>query len=79
MLHVATLTGTLEEKGKALEEREEALRNAEAALKEKENSLSSLEEAARVQREEAQKKIAGECSKFRCCWVVVFRNSSLFL
>ncbi|XP_039834555.1 rootletin-like [Panicum virgatum] len=55
---VATLTGTLEEKGKALEEREEALRNAEAALKEKENSLCSLEEAARVQREEAQKSIA---------------------
>ena len=61
---VATLTGTLEEKGKALEEKEVALRNAEAALKEKENSLCSLEEAARVQREEAQKSIAGECSKF---------------
>ena len=56
-----------------------ALRDAEAAIKEKENSLSSLEEAARIQREEAQKNIAGECSKFRCCWVVVFRNSSLFL
>ena len=43
-----------------------ALRNAEAALKEKENSLSLLEEAARVQQEEAQKDIAGECSRF-CC------------
>jgi len=75
---VATLTGTLEEKGKALEEKEVALRNAEAALKEKENSLSSLEEAARVQREEAQKNIAGECSKFQCCWILVFRNLSLF-
>jgi len=76
---VATLTGTLEEKGKALEERKEALRNTEAALKEKENSLSSLEEAARVQREEAQRNIAGECSKFRCCWVLVFRSLSSFL
>jgi len=75
---VATLTGTLEEKGKALEEKKVALRNAEAALKEKENSLSSLEEAARVQREEAQKNIAGECSKFQCCWILVFRNLSLF-
>ena len=56
-----------------------AIRNVEAALKEKEDSLSSLEEAARVQREEAQRSIAGECSKFRYCWVVVFRNSSLFL
>ena len=55
-----------------------ALRNAEAALKEKENSLSSLEEAARVKREEAQKNIAGECSKFRCCWILVFGNLSLF-
>ena len=36
-----------------------AVRNAEAALKEKEDSLSSLEEAARVQQEEAQKNIAG--------------------
>ena len=50
----------------------------EAALKEMENSLSSLEETARVQREEGQKNIAGEYSKFRCCWVLVFRNSSLF-
>ena len=41
-----------------------AIQNAEAALKEKENSLSLLEEAARIQREEAQKNIAGECSKF---------------
>ena len=43
---VATLTGTLEEKGKAFEGKEVALRNAETALKEKENSLSLLEEAA---------------------------------
>ena len=55
-----------------------ALQNAEAALKEKENSLSLLEEAARVQREEAQKNIAGGCSKFRCCWILIFRNLSLF-
>ena len=41
------LTGTLEEKGRALEEKELAIRNTEAALKEK-DSLSSLEEAARV-------------------------------
>ena len=41
-----------------------AIRNSEAALKEKENSLSLLEEAARVQQEEAQKNIAGGCSKF---------------
>ena len=41
-----------------------ALWNAEAALKEKENSLSLLEEAARIQREEAQKNIADECLKF---------------
>jgi len=45
---VATLTGTLEEKGKALGEKVVALQNAEAALKEKEDSLSTLEEAARV-------------------------------
>ena len=51
-----------------------ALRNAEAALKEKENSLSSLEEAARVQREEAQKSIAGEYSKFRSSWILLFRS-----
>ena len=56
-----------------------ALRNAEATLKEKENSLSSLEEAARVQREEAQKNITGECLKFRYCWVLVFRSLSSFL
>ena len=61
---VATLSGTLEEKGKALEEKKVAIRNAEAALKEKEDSLSSLEEAARVQQEEARKNIAGECSRF---------------
>ena len=79
MATVATLTGTLEEKGNALEKREVALRNAEAALKEKENSLSSLEEAARVQREETQKNITSECSKFRCCWILVFRSLSWFL
>ena len=62
---VATLTGTLEEK-------------EVATLKEKENSLSSLEEATRIQREGAQKYIVGECSKFRCCWILVFRNLSLF-
>ena len=56
-----------------------ALWNAEAALKEKENSLSSLEEAARVQQEEAQKNIAGMCSKFRCCWILIFRSLSWFL
>jgi len=76
---VATLTGTLEETGKALEEKEVALRSAEAAFKEKENSLSSLEEAARVQREEAQKSIASECSKFRCCWVLSVRSLPSFL
>ena len=75
---VATLTGTLEEKGKALEEKEN-IRNAEAALKEKENSLSSLEEAARVQWEEAQKNITGECSRFRCYWILVHRRLSWFL
>ena len=76
---IATLTGTLEEKGKALEEKEVALRNAEAALKEKENSLSLLKEAARVQQEEAQKNIAGVCLKFRCFWVLIFRSLSWFL
>ena len=50
---VVTLTGTLREKGEALEEKEVALQNVGTALKEKEDSLSSLEEAARVQREEA--------------------------
>ena len=56
-----------------------AIRNAEAALKEKENSLSSLEEAARVQQEEAQKNIAGVCSKFHYCWILIFRSLSWFL
>ena len=70
---IATLTGTLEEKGKALEEKEVALRNAEAALKE-ENSLSSLEEAARVQREEAQKSIMGKYLKFRSSWILLFHS-----
>jgi hypothetical protein len=57
---VVTLSGTLQEKGKALEEKEVAILNVGAALKEKEDSLSSLEEAARVQREEAQKNIMGK-------------------
>ena len=73
------LTGTLEEKGIALEENEVAVRNAEVALKEKEDSLSSLEEAARVQQEEAQKNITGECSRFRCCWILIYRSLSWFL
>ena len=56
---VVTLTGTLREKGEALEE-EVALQSMGTALQEKEDSLSSLEEAARVQREEAQKSIMGK-------------------
>ena len=72
------LSGTLEEKGKALKEKEVAIRNAEAALKEK-DSLSSLEEATRVQREEARKNIAGECSRFHCCWILIYRSLSWFL
>ena len=71
---VVTLSGTLQEKGKALEEKEVAIQNVETALKEKENSLSSLEEAARVQREEAQKSIVGKYSNFRCSWVLFFRS-----
>ena len=55
------------------------VRNAEAALKEKEDALSSLEEAARVQQEEAQKNIVGVCSKFHCCWILIFRSLSWFL
>ena len=49
-----------------------AIQNVEAALREKENSLSSLEEAARVQREEAQKSIVGKYSKFRSSWILLF-------
>ena len=56
-----------------------AIRNAEAALKEKEDSLSSLEEAARVQQEEAQKNIVGECLGFCCCWILIYRSLSWFL
>ena len=56
-----------------------AIQNAEVALKEKENSLSSLEEATRVQQEEAQKNITGMCSKFCCCWILIFRSLSWFL
>ena len=48
----------------ALEEREVTLQNLGATLKEKEASFSSLEEAARTQREEAQKNIAGEYLRF---------------
>ena len=55
------------------------VQNAEAALKEKEDALSSLKEAARVQQEEAQKNIAGECSKFRCCLILIYRSLSWFL
>ena len=55
-----------------------AIRNAEAALKEKEDSLSSLEEAARVQQEGAQKNITGECSRFRCCRVLIHCSLSWF-
>ena len=51
-----------------------AIQNVEAALKEKENSLSLLKEAARVQREEAQKSIVGKYSKFRCSRILLFRS-----
>ena len=57
---VVMLTGTLREKGEALEEKEVALQNVGTALKERENFLSSLAEAARAQREEAQRNIRGE-------------------
>ena len=56
-----------------------AIRNTEATLKEKEDSLSSLEEAARVQQEEAQKNIAGECSRFCYCRILIHRSLSWFL
>ena len=61
---VVALTGTLREKGEALEGKEVALQNMGAVLREKEASLSSLEEAARTQREEAQKNMAGEYLRF---------------
>ena len=57
---IAALTGTLRETGEALEGKEVALQNVGAALREKEASLFSLEEAARTQKEEAQKSITGE-------------------
>ena len=57
---IVALTGTLLEKGEALEGKEVALQNMGAVLREKEASLSSLEEAARAQREEAQRNITGE-------------------
>ena len=41
-----------------------ALQNMGATLKEKEASFSSLEEATRVQREEAQRNITGEFEFF---------------
>ena len=53
-----------------------AIQNAEAALKEKEDSLSSLEWAVRVQQAEAQKNVAGECSRLRYCWILIYRNLS---
>ena len=55
-----------------------AIRNAEAALKE-EDSLSSLEGAARVQQAEVQKNVAGECSRFRYCWILIYCSLSWFL
>ena len=55
-----------------------AIWNAEAALKEKEDSLSSLKAAIRVQQTEAQKNITGECSRFRCYWILVHRSLSWF-
>ena len=55
-----------------------ALQNAEAALKEKEDSLSTFEEAARVQREEAQGAIAGKYRGFRCCSILFYHNLSWF-
>ena len=61
---MAVLTGTLWEMGEALEGKEVALQNMGAVLREKEASLSSLEEAARTQREEAQKNMAGEYLRF---------------
>ena len=57
---IVTLSANLQEKGKALKEKEVAIQNVGVALKEKEDSLSSLEEATRVQREEAQKSIMGK-------------------
>ena len=51
-----------------------AIQNVEAAFREKENSLSSLEEAARVQREEAQKSIRGKYSKFHSSWILLFHS-----
>jgi len=51
-----------------------AIQNVEAALKEKENSLSSLEEAARVQREEVQRSIMG---KYLRVYVGLFSFRSL--
>ena len=54
-----------------------ALQNAEAALKE-EDSLSTLEEAARVQQEEAQGAIAGKYLGFRCCSILFYHNLSCF-
>ena len=55
-----------------------ALQNAEAALKKKEDSLSTLEEAARVQQEEAQGAIAYKYLGFRCCSILFYHNLSWF-
>ena len=71
---MVALTGTLREQGEALEEKEVALQNVGTALKEKEDSLSSLEGAVRVQQAEAQKNITGECSRFRCCRILIHRS-----
>ena len=68
----------LQDKEAELQRKKATVAMLTGTLEEKENSLYSLEEAARVQREEAQKNIVGECSKFRCCWILVFRSSSLF-
>ena len=70
---MVALIGALREKGEALEGKEVALQNMGAALREKEASLSSLEEAARTQREEAQKNITGEYLQF-CRRFVSFRS-----
>ena len=74
--HVRTV---LEKKEAELQRKKATVATLTGTLKEKENSLSSLEEAARVQREEAQKNIPGGCSKFRCRWVLVFCSLSWFL
>jgi len=66
---VVALTGTLRGQGEALEEKEVALQNMGATLKEKEASMSSLEEAARAQREEAQRNVTGEYLRVFCRFI----------